>query len=224
LLLDMLCFTKDVDETGIRWFIHEFITPAELSKFVGLIDQHVEKPFEPDGCNISDLLQKKRKRRARKEGSGVNECKEKEQLRHKIFKSARFVEDSDDDAEDEEFFQKEAELRRRMEERWATIVAARDGVPAAVKQEKYDSDGNQPDDMEVEVDAYRIADVENDFDECWLDGDGDTGMDSGIDERPDDHRDTGVDDVLEQDSGTGSDEDMVGVNSDRSDWSDESDT
>ncbi|KAK4051924.1 Topoisomerase 1-associated factor 1 [Microbotryomycetes sp. JL201] len=130
-----------------QWVVPVTLMPATLDGDVKMINDFLIDPVNPQGKTAADLLRKKRKtpvRRARKplvdeDGNEIvkpakktrqNKEKETEQT---SYKSAQFIEDSDDDAEaDERFFAMEAALRAKM----AAGAIANQPEPKTKKQSK----------------------------------------------------------------------------------------
>ncbi|KAM0788302.1 hypothetical protein ACM66B_001445 [Microbotryomycetes sp. NB124-2] len=114
-----------------QWVIPVTLMPTTLDGDLKLINDFLIDPVNPQGKTAADLLRKKRKtpvKRARRpvyddEGNEVEPVKTKrkskkdkeKEMEQQVYKSAQFIEDSDDDAEaDERFFAMEAELRAKM--------------------------------------------------------------------------------------------------------------
>lgn len=118
---------SDVDH--LVWSIPSTILPSTLDGDIKIIDDFLLDPVDPQGKTAADLLRKKRKapvRRKRRELSPemddegnviVPEKKKRQKKREEeiiAYKSAQFIEDSDDDAEaDALFFAAEAAVSRR---------------------------------------------------------------------------------------------------------------
>ncbi|KAK4058290.1 Topoisomerase 1-associated factor 1 [Microbotryomycetes sp. JL221] len=122
-----------------QWVIPVTLMPKTLDGDIKMIENFQLDPINPQGKTAADLLRKKRKtpvRRSRRghgrhenesspelddNGNEQNSLKEKKKKKSKqleqqmVFKSAQFIEDSDDDEEaDARFFAMEAELRAKM--------------------------------------------------------------------------------------------------------------
>ncbi|KAJ7349333.1 timeless protein-domain-containing protein [Mycena albidolilacea] len=127
-------------DTDLEWFVGADIPPADLKRTLKVIDQFLLKPMDLDGKKASDLLTKPRRtRRARSptpdsdaddanasDGGGNSDGdapkkrkkrkeKEKEPPKKPEFKSAQFIEDSDEEYGDiDAFLEKEKEKRDKM--------------------------------------------------------------------------------------------------------------
>ncbi|KAF5339101.1 hypothetical protein D9611_011155 [Ephemerocybe angulata] len=143
-LLFRLCkfFLRDEDadeDDELEWYIPQAILPSELEQCCNVIAQFLESPFELGGKKASELMQKKRRRRTRRqrsasasgdEGDGAlsdaparrqkRKKKEKEQVQ---YKSAQFIEDSDEEYGDMEAFME----RERVQREKAQLAAALGG-------------------------------------------------------------------------------------------------
>ncbi|TFK28235.1 timeless-domain-containing protein [Coprinopsis marcescibilis] len=128
-LLFRLCkfAIQDEEDEEIQWYIPADLMPSVLEQTRNVILQFLETPYDPQGSKIASLLKKKQKRRRRRSPSleaGDEEGddsdgnsrrkrkrKEKEVLQ---YKSAQFIEDSDEEYGDmEAFFEKEKEMREK---------------------------------------------------------------------------------------------------------------
>jgi replication fork protection complex subunit Tof1/Swi1 len=126
----------DADEDEeLEWYIPQAILPSELQQSYNVIGQFLETPFDLDGKKVSELLRKKRARRRRRrspsnsgdeaelsdEPKRKRKKKEKEQAQ---YKSAQFIQDSDEEYGDmEAFLEKERLLREK-----AVLAAAASGT------------------------------------------------------------------------------------------------
>ena len=117
-------FYADADE--FEWFVPSALLPDELRRSLIVINQFLETPLDLGGKKANDLLSKKtrRRRRARRSPSNSDSDAEEEQPKEKkkekklkekeIYKSAQFIDDSDEEYGDmEAFLEKEKELRER---------------------------------------------------------------------------------------------------------------
>lgn len=133
------------------------ILPADLTRSLNIINQFLDTPFDLEGKKAKDLLSKKtrRSRRARRSPSQSDsdadpdtlkpkerKKKEKKQKEKEIYKSAQFIEDSDEEYGNmDAFFEKEKQLRERM-----TAKAAVGGGPmksTGTKKRRKDNDGKK---------------------------------------------------------------------------------
>ncbi len=113
----------DVSEGGadaslLAWHVPRGILPENLEASARIIEQFLREPFDLDGENAQDMLRKKRKKPVRRrrspslDGDGETVRRPQKQTEVQHFKSAAFIDDSDDDEEaDREFFAREAQRR-----------------------------------------------------------------------------------------------------------------
>ena len=106
---------RGLDEEEPEWYVPAALLPAELEKVRRAILGYLDVPYDLEGRNVWDLVEKKRKRvtrrRRRKAESGSEgeeeedeeaaERKKKKKERKKQekqqYKSAQFIEDSDEE-------------------------------------------------------------------------------------------------------------------------------
>ena len=133
----------DADE--FEWFVPSAILPDELRRSLNVINQFLETPLDLGGKKAKDLLSKKtRRRRARRSPSNSDSDVEKDQSKQKkekrlkekeIYKSAQFIEDSDEEYGDmEAFLEKEKALRERTSK--TTVEGGRSGTMKATGTKK----------------------------------------------------------------------------------------
>ncbi|KAJ7151353.1 timeless protein-domain-containing protein [Mycena crocata] len=144
----------DPDLSELEWFLGADVPPADLQRTLKVIRQFLATPINLEGKKASELLTKKTRqtRRARSpspdsdeepsDGAGNSDSdapkkrkkKEKERApkpkpKQQEFKSAQFIEDSDEEYGDiDAFLAKEKEMRDR-----ATLAAAETGKIATMK-------------------------------------------------------------------------------------------
>ncbi len=115
-----------IDEDELQWYIPATILPSDLQGMINVINQFLETPFELEGKKVSSLLSKKRRRRRRHTSSPEPEDnvlendepgkkrKEKKKKEKEQYKSAQFIEDSDEEYGDmQTFLEKEETLRQK---------------------------------------------------------------------------------------------------------------
>ncbi|KAF9452119.1 hypothetical protein P691DRAFT_772581 [Macrolepiota fuliginosa MF-IS2] len=127
-LLFRLCkfAIMDEDEDELQWYIPAAILPSDLQGMVNLINQFLETPFDLEGKKAASLLSKKRRRRRRRapatdseedavlEDDEPKKNREKKKKEKEQYKSAQFIQDSDEEYGDmDAFLQKEKTLRER---------------------------------------------------------------------------------------------------------------
>lgn len=115
----------EAESSEQTWAIPDRLPPSQLDSDLKLIEDFLVDPVTPQGKTAADLLRKKRKAPVRKrrerlpdldeDGNEIPEpvrkraAKKKEEAR--VYQSAQFIEDSDDDeAADAAFFAREAEV------------------------------------------------------------------------------------------------------------------
>ena len=128
------CQVEDPEADELQWYFPAAITPDELQHHLDTISKYLEAPLDLEGKKASDLLRKKRVGRSRR--GRVTRVSDDEsaasssddELAHKKrrakrkkeevqYKSAEMIYDSDAElGDDEEFYKKEAELRRKAHE------------------------------------------------------------------------------------------------------------
>jgi replication fork protection complex subunit Tof1/Swi1 len=116
------------DEEEPEWYVPAALLPVELEKVRQTIRGYLETPYDLESRNVWDLVEKKSKRRGRgrrrraeeTESEGEEEVverkkkKERKKLEKQQYKSAQFIEDSDEEMEGlEEFLKQEAERRAK---------------------------------------------------------------------------------------------------------------
>jgi replication fork protection complex subunit Tof1/Swi1 len=109
---------EDVNALLLAWHVPRGVLPDSLEASTRVIEQFLRDPFDLDGENAQDMLRKKRKQASRRrrspdldeDGAIVRRQPKQTEVQH--FKSAAFIEDSDDDEEaDRIFFAREAQKR-----------------------------------------------------------------------------------------------------------------
>jgi hypothetical protein len=137
------CFSfPDADE--LEWYIPAGINLPDLQQSLTVIEQFEKSPLDLDGKRASQLLQKKRRQRQRRrrrrrqpsssdsedgEGESNDDSdaprKARKARERETYKSAQFIEDSDEEYERDidAFFAREAELRKRTALTAASVFA-----------------------------------------------------------------------------------------------------
>ncbi|EIN14680.1 timeless-domain-containing protein [Punctularia strigosozonata HHB-11173 SS5] len=120
-LLGFTVVNEDADE--VEWQVPATVLPAALQRSLSVICQFLENPIDLEGKKAADMLTRKtrRRRRARSTSSDQNEDdtqratrREKKHKEEVKYKSAAFIEDSDDEYGDwDTFLEKEAALRAK---------------------------------------------------------------------------------------------------------------
>ena len=139
-------FFSDADE--LEWYIPAGIELSDLQRSLTVIEQFEKSPLDLNGKRASQLLHKKRRRRRRRrqasssdsEGAGSSDedaprKKARKTRERETYKSAQFIEDSDEEygRDIDVFITREAELRKR------TALTAASAAAAAAA-----ADGHQP--------------------------------------------------------------------------------
>ncbi|KAF8064919.1 timeless protein-domain-containing protein [Lyophyllum atratum] len=150
-LLFRLCkfFVVDEDADELEWYVPSGIAPSDLQSTLTVIEQFLETPIDLEGKKASELLGKKRRRRRRRRSpspaSGDDDVdaldddeprrkkrKEKKTKEKEQYKSAQFIEDSDEEYGDiEAFLEKERIMREKAETAAATSGGAKVGTMKA---------------------------------------------------------------------------------------------
>ena len=125
-----LTLIQDADE--LEWYVPSGIAISELERICNIVKQFLEAPIDLDGKKASQLLGKKRRRRRRRSPSPISDNdavlsgdeargkkKEKKKKEKEQYKSAQFIEDSD-----EEYGGMDAFLEKEKAQREKTSLAA----------------------------------------------------------------------------------------------------
>ncbi|KAF8558558.1 DUF757-domain-containing protein [Imleria badia] len=123
-LLDFTILEEDAEE--LQWIVPAPIVPSVLRERLNVVDQFLKNPIDLEGKKASEMLSKKTRRRRRRRspslGSDVElpddeprrRKKEKKSKEEKKYKSAQFIEDSDEEYGDmEAFLEREKALREK---------------------------------------------------------------------------------------------------------------
>lgn len=116
-----------IGEDELQWYIPAAILPPELQGILNVINEFLETPFDLGGKKATSFLSKKRLRHRRapspesQEDAEVEDDergkrrKEKKKREKEHYKSAQFIEDSDEEYGDmDDFLEKEKKLRNRV--------------------------------------------------------------------------------------------------------------
>ncbi|TFK52842.1 timeless-domain-containing protein [Heliocybe sulcata] len=136
-LLKFGVIDEDADE--LEWHVPKALKPDELQSSRNVIEQFLANPIDLGGKKAASMLTKKARRRRRPRATTPDSDadilddepvkKSKKKKEAKEYKSAQFIEDSDDDGADmEAFFEKEKQLRERM-----ALAAAESGKVATMR-------------------------------------------------------------------------------------------
>ncbi|KAF8153299.1 timeless protein-domain-containing protein [Crassisporium funariophilum] len=126
-------YILDDDADELEWYVPSGIDIAELKRTLNVINQFLQTPFSLDGKKASQLLNKKRRRRRRRSPSPASDDdaalsgdeprrkkrKEKQKKEKEQYKSAQFIEDSD-----EEYGGMDAFLDKEKVQREQALLAA----------------------------------------------------------------------------------------------------
>jgi len=124
-LLGFLIQEEDADE--LQWVVPAPIVPSVLRERLDVVDQFLKNPIDLEGKKASEMLSGKTRRRRRRRspslGSDVElpddeprrRKKDKKKKEEQKYKSAQFIEDSDEEYGDmEAFLEREKVLREKM--------------------------------------------------------------------------------------------------------------
>ncbi|KAF9556074.1 timeless-domain-containing protein [Agrocybe pediades] len=130
------CYILDQDADELEWYIPSAIAVVEMQRTLNVINQFLAEPFNLDGKKASELLSKKRRRRRRRSPSPDSDDaalsgdehrrkkrKEKKKKEKETYKSAQFIEDSDEEYGGMDAFLEQEKLRREKAEQAATAGA-----------------------------------------------------------------------------------------------------
>ncbi|XP_006455122.1 hypothetical protein AGABI2DRAFT_75426 [Agaricus bisporus var. bisporus H97] len=142
-LLFRLCKFDVRNEEGdeLQWYVPAAVLPADLEATLNVINQFMEKPIDLEGKKASSLLNKKRRRRRRQRNeSGEEEeevqskRKEKKKKEKEQYKSAQFIQDSDEEYGDmDTFLEKEKMVREKAELAGAAAVSGQSVRPIGMR-------------------------------------------------------------------------------------------
>ncbi|KII91841.1 hypothetical protein PLICRDRAFT_38697 [Plicaturopsis crispa FD-325 SS-3] len=139
-------YILDEDADELEWYVPAAIVPREMQSCLVVIDQYLENPIDLEGKKAAQLLSKKARRRRTRRRSSTPDSdadavlsdedepkrkkkKEKKKKEKEIYKSAQFIEDSDEEYGDmEAFLEKERIMREK-----AALEAAKSGKSGTMK-------------------------------------------------------------------------------------------
>lgn len=124
----------------MEWYIPSTIAVAELQRTLNVINQFLETPYDLDGKRAAALLNRKRRRRRRRSPSpdsdddgalSENEPRRKKRKEKKIkekeqYKSAQFIEDSDEEYGGMEAFLEKERVQREKAQLAAALAGPLD--------------------------------------------------------------------------------------------------
>ena len=150
-----LISNKDADE--LEWYVPSGIAISELERINRVIKQFLEVPIDLDGKDASELLSKKRRRRRRRSPSPASDDdagdeprrkkKEKKKKEKEQYKSAQFIEDSDEEYGGmDAFLEKEKAQREKASLAAAASAGGRPQTMKATgtKKRRRKADGKKP--------------------------------------------------------------------------------
>ena len=127
----------DLDADELEWYVPSGIAISELQRIHDDIKRFLQTPIDLDGKKASELLSKKRRRRRRRSPSPVSDNdavvsdderrrKKRERKKEKeVYKSAQFIEDSDEEYGDMDAF---LEKEKAQREKTSLAAAANAGI------------------------------------------------------------------------------------------------
>lgn len=148
-MLKLVAFeqTEEVNNADRAWFLPATVMPDSLKASIGALNQYLLNPPTLDK-DPKTLVRAVRHRRAKSpeydtDGEIVVPAPRKRQRKDElqVYKSAAYIDDSDDEAGDEAFFSREAELRAEMH---ALAQAAGHVMRSAGTKRKRKSNGVEP--------------------------------------------------------------------------------
>ncbi|KIJ64730.1 hypothetical protein HYDPIDRAFT_181592 [Hydnomerulius pinastri MD-312] len=137
-LLDFRLQEEDTEE--LQWVVPAAIIPSVLQNRLNVVDQFLKNPIDLDGKRPGQLLGKKMRRRRRRRSPSLgsdNELpddeprrkKERKKKEEKQYKSAQFIEDSDEEYGDmDAFLEREKALREKT-----ALAAAESGKVSTMR-------------------------------------------------------------------------------------------
>lgn len=170
-----------VDAEELQWVVPAPIVPSVLRERFNVVDQFLKNPIDLEGKKASEMLTRKTRRRRRRRspslGSDVElpddeprgRKQEKKKKEEKKYKSAQFIEDSDEEYGDIEVF---LERERMLREKTARAAAESGKIatmrPSGTKKRRKkgkDAVLSSGEDDPVAVDAKVFSDDSNSDDE-----------------------------------------------------------
>lgn len=143
LLFLILTWDFYIDEDELQWYVPAAVLPADLEATLNVINQFMEKPIDLEGKKASSLLNKKRRRRRRQRNESDEEeeeeevqskRKEKKKKEKEQYKSAQFIQDSDEEYGDmDTFLEKEKMVREKAELAGAAAVSGQSVRPIGMR-------------------------------------------------------------------------------------------
>lgn len=154
-----------------NWFLPPSILPSNLTTSIGALNQYLDSPPSLDE-ETKTLLRPARKRRIRAPSSDSDagseaedrplKIRKKKAVETQIYKSAAFIEDSDDDEEaDRLFFEREKRLREEMRDLGERVGGVMEKTGRKKRKGKGKEKGKEKV-MEVDVDEVQDADLDVD--------------------------------------------------------------
>ncbi|KAL7421129.1 Topoisomerase 1-associated factor 1 [Cryptotrichosporon argae] len=203
LMLKLLSFdVADAAAEQVIWYLPPSVAPTAIETYLGALHQFLATPPAVD--DVGALIRKAPRRRARSASPGSDPDaparpkapRRKKVAETQVFKSAAFIEDSDDDeAADAAFFAREAAMRAEMEraaeQSGSTMRVTgtkrkriKDKGRGQGKDKQVEDDGSEADGEDVEIgeqdspgpSTTQTADADSDVD---MDGDGDGAVSGG---------------------------------------------
>ncbi|KAI5994503.1 timeless protein-domain-containing protein [Pisolithus albus] len=126
LMFRLLGFTIEAEDAEeLQWVVPAKIVPSALQSAHDVVDQYLRNPIDLEGKKAGELITKKARRRRRRRSVTPNtdvelpddepkRRKAKKKREEKTYKSAQFIEDSDEECGDmEAFLEREKALRER---------------------------------------------------------------------------------------------------------------
>lgn len=130
-----------IDAGELQWIVPASTVPSVLRERLNVVDQFLKNPIDLEGKKASEMLSKKTRRRRRRRSPSLGsdaELPDDEPRRHKkakkrkeekMYKSAQFIEDSDEEYGDmEAFLERERQLREKT-----ALAAAESGKIATMR-------------------------------------------------------------------------------------------
>ncbi|ESK95053.1 topoisomerase 1-associated factor 1 [Moniliophthora roreri MCA 2997] len=189
-------YILDEDADELEWYVPAAILPKDLQATYNVIAQFLETPYDLEGKKVSQLLTKKRRRRRRvrpvlsdeDEGSDSDGEKarrerkrEKRQEEKEKYKSAQFIEDSDEEFSHnlDDFMALERARREKTAAVAASLGEGRSGTMKsqgtkkrrrkagenAEKKKRQKRDDTAPDMANEDMHEYKSSESEKDDDE-----------------------------------------------------------
>lgn len=157
-----------IDAQELQWVVPASIVPSVLRERLNVVDLYLKNPIDLEGKKASEMLSKKTRRRRRRRSPSLGSDvelpddeprpykKEKKRKEEKTYKSAQFIEDSEEEYGDmEAFLEREKTLREKTAR--AAVESGKIATMRATGTKKRRKKGAAPSSAEEVEDAAHVA-------------------------------------------------------------------